>query len=947
MSEKKTLFLLDGHALVYRAHYALIKRPLVNSKGMNTSAVIGFTRSLWEVITKQKPTHLAVSFDVSDKTVFRKDMYPEYKANRPPQPEDISIAFPYIRRIVEGLNIPILEMSGFEADDVIGTIAKKAEKEGFTVYMMTPDKDYAQLVSDNIFMYKPARFGNGVEVLGEKEVLEKWQIKRVDQVIDILGLQGDSVDNIPGIPGIGKKTAIKLLDQYDTIEGLIAHSHELKGKQKENVENFAEQGLLSKKLATIDLEVPVDFVADNCKISEFNKEDLTQVFKELEFRTVAESILSFDHSTGLSASTNTRTPAQKSPTTNALGTQGSLFGGSTSTHIPEVPVNLIAEHNITNVEHTYHYIDTKEKQLELAEMLMKEKEISFDTETTGIDANEAELVGLAFSVKEFEAYYVPIPENKDEALAIVAIFKPILENESILKIGQNIKYDIIILKWYNVEVKGAIFDTMLAHYLLEPELRHNLNYLSETYLNYAPVSIETLIGKKGKNQLSMRDVSSEKIKEYAGEDADLTLRLKNVLSNELKEEKFEELYHKTETPLVDVLVEIEYNGINLDREFLANYSIELGKKILLMEAKIYETAGMKFNIASPKQVGEVLFEHLKIPYRWRKTRSGQHSTSEEKMTELAVNHPIISDILKFRGLSKLKSTYVDALPKMVNPKTGRVHSSFNQALTATGRLSSNNPNLQNIPIRTVEGREVRKAFIPRDENHVLLAADYSQIELRLIAEISKDKGMCDAFMKGLDIHQATAAKVYNVPLEEVTADQRRNAKTVNFSIIYGAGSLNLSRQLKIKRIEASQLIENYFKEYNGLKTYMDNQVNLAREQGYVETMLGRRRFLRDINSKNGVIRSHAERNAINTPVQGTAADMIKMAMIKIHEVFKEKKIKSKMILQVHDELVFDVLREELDIVKPIIEECMKNAIPNLKVPMLVGMDIGENWLEAH
>lgn len=944
MSDQKTLFLLDGHALVYRAHYAFIKRPLINSKGLNTSAITGFTRTLWEIISKQKPSHLAVSFDVSDKTVFRKDIYPEYKANREEQPEDITAAFPYIRRIVRGMNIPILELSGFEADDVIGTIAKKAEQEGFKVYMMTPDKDYAQLVSNNIFMYKPARFGNGVEVLGEKEVLEKWKIKRVEQVIDILGLQGDAVDNIPGIPGIGAKTAVKLLDKYDTVEGLIEHSHELKGKQKENVENFAKQGLLSKKLATIDINAPIEFSAEHCKVSEFDKIALTDVFKDLEFRSLANQILGITASTSNTTTTNS-TPIKKS----SVGTQGSLFGDvpPAGPVFPAIKENIVASKNITNVEHDYKIIETEKEQRELATLLSQQTSICFDTETTGLDANNAELVGLAFSIKEHEAYYVPVPENQEEAQKIVDIFKPVIEDENIVKIGQNIKYDYLILRWYGVNAKGKTFDTMIAHYLLEPELRHNLNYLSESYLDYSPVSIETLIGKKGKNQLSMRDVPMEKIKEYAGEDADLTLQLKNKLEKEIKEEKLENLYWNTEAPLIDVLVEIEYNGIRIDADFLAAYSKELGEQIASNEKAIHEKAGLKFNIASPKQVGEVLFGHLKIPYRWRKTKSGQYSTNEEKLREMAPDYPIIADILKHRGLSKLKSTYVDALPKLINPKTGRVHSSFSQALTSTGRLSSKDPNLQNIPIRTPEGRKVREAFTPRNKNYLLLAADYSQIELRLIAEISGDEAMLEAFQKGHDIHQATAAKVYEIPLEEVTPDQRRNAKTVNFAIIYGAGATNLSKQLGIKRTEASQLIANYFKQYQGLKKYMDKQVETAREKGYVQTLLGRRRYLRDINSKNGMIRSHAERNAINTPIQGTAADMIKMAMINIHKAFKENNFKSKMILQVHDELVFDAHKDELEIIKPIIESHMKNAIPNLKVPILVGMDVGDNWLEAH
>ncbi len=915
--------------------------PLINSKGLNTSAITGFTRALWEVIKKQNPSHIAVAFDISDETVFRKDMYQEYKANREAQPEDITKAFPYILKIVEGMNIPILKKDGYEADDVIGTVAKKAEKEGFKVYMMTPDKDYAQLVSENIFMYKPARFGNGVEILGEKEVLEKWDIEKVEQVIDVLGLQGDSVDNIPGIPGIGAKTAVKLLKKYGSVENLIAHSHELKGKQKENVENFAEQGLLSKQLATIVLDVPVEFDAEAYKLSEFNKEALTEIFKELEFRTIANQILGNQ--------TSAKAENKEKTTKITEGTQGNLFGEAFAEgpQFPPIKENINATKNLENVEHDYQLVDTVEGQKTLAEKLSKCREFCFDTETTGLDANQAELVGIAFSFEKHKAYYVPVSENQGEAQETISIFKKVLENENINKIGQNIKYDCLILKWYGVDVKGFYFDTMLAHYLLEPELRHNLNYLSETYLDYAPVPIESLIGKKGKKQLSMRDVSIEKIKEYAGEDADLTYQIKDILEKELEENKLTSLYTTMEAPLIAVLTDLEYNGIKLDAEFLNNYSKELEKELLLKEKEIYDQAGLRFNIASPKQVGEVLFETLKIPYRWRKTKSGQYSTDETKMTELAVENKIAADILEYRALAKLKSTYVDALPQMVNPKTGRIHSSFNQALAATGRLSSNNPNLQNIPIRTAQGREVRKAFVPKDENHILLAADYSQIELRLIAEISGDEAMLDAFQKGLDIHRATAARVYEVALDEVTAEQRRNAKTVNFSIIYGAGATNLSRQLNIKRKEASELIQNYFKQYQGLKKYMDDQVEKARKDGYVETLMGRRRYLRDINSRNGIIRSHSERNAINTPIQGTAADMIKLAMIKIHEVFQKENIQSKMILQVHDELVFDVLKSELDIVKPIIEENMKNAIPNLKVPIIVGMDTGDNWLQAH
>jgi DNA polymerase-1 len=932
MAEKK-LFLLDGHALVYRAHYAFIARPLINSKGINTGAITGFVRTLWELLQNQKPTHIGVAFDPKGPT-FRHEEFAEYKANRDAQPEDITIAFPYIREIVKAFNIPIVEIPGFEADDTIGTLAKKAEKEGFKVYMVTPDKDYAQLVSENIFMYKPSRQGNGVDILGVPEVLEKWGIKRVDQVIDILGLQGDSVDNIPGIPGIGAKTAVKLLDKFDTVEGLIENTHQLKGKQKEKVEQFAEQGLKSKWLATIDINVPIEFDANALKMEPINKEKLTEIFRDLEFRTLAKQILG-------------------EPTQQA-GTQGSLFGDNVAKTASKprkdfsaIPAHSVATKNIDNTPHEYHLMDTPEKRAELIGILSKESGFCFDTETTGIDANEAELVGMSFSIKPHGGWYVPIPADQEEAKAIVEEFKPLFEDEKIEKYAQNIKYDGLILKWYGVELKGKFFDTMIAHYLLEPSLRHNMDYLSETYLQYQPVSITTLIGKKGKNQLSMRDVPVEKVCEYAVEDSDVTLQLKEILEPKLKEENLQELYETMEEPLVKALIDMEYEGINLDAEFLHEYSKELGQGILENEKNIYEKAGVRFNIASPNQVGEVLFDKLKIPYRWRKTKTGQYSTDEAKLTELAKDHDIVAEIQSYRMLAKLKSTYVDALPNMVNPRTGRIHSSFNQALAATGRLSSNNPNLQNIPIRTPEGRKIREAFVPRDENHILLAAEYSQIELRLIAEISGDEAMLEAFQKEQDIHRATAAKVFDVEYDEVTSDQRRAAKTVNFSIIYGAGSTNLSQQLDIKRAEAKKIITQYFNQYSGLKNYMDKTVEFARENGYVKNLMGRRRYLRDINSRNALARTNTERVAINTPIQGTAADLIKIAMINIHQEFKAQNFKSKMILQVHDELVFDAHKDELDIIKPIIEDRMKNAIPNLKVPILVGMDTGDNWLEAH
>ena len=935
MSEKK-LFLLDGHALVYRAHYSFISRPLINSKGMDVSAVTGFTRYLWNILTKENPTHIAVSFDLSGPT-FRHEMFKEYKANRESQPEPISIAIPYIKKIIEAFNIPVVVKQGYEADDVIGTLAKQAEKEGFKVYMMTPDKDYAQLVSDTVFMYKPGRQGNDVEILGKKEVLEKWDIERVDQVIDILGLQGDAVDNIPGIPGIGAKTAVKLLKLYGSMEGLLENTDKLKGKQKEKVIEFAEQGRLSKVLATIDINVPVQFDANKYVVEPFNREALTEIFRELEFKNIGKQILGVGNK------------EKKSD----QGVQGNLFGNEqlakqvTLKSNEFAPKFSVAEKNIENVEHQYHLVDTKEKRAELIELLSKEKSICFDTETTGLDANEAELVGISFSIKKNEGYYIPIPADQKVAQEIVNEFKPLLENEAIAKVGQNIKYDALMLKWYGVEVKGKYFDTMIAHYLLEPELRHNMNFLAQSYLGYACVSIESLIGKKGKKQLTMRDVPIEKAAEYAAEDADVTLQLKDELAPKLKEEELEKLYHELEEPLINVLVDLEFEGIKLNSEFLNDYSKDLEKEINQFEKDIHEEAGVAFNIASPKQVGEVLFDKMKIPYRWRRTKTGQYSTDESKLTELAKEYPFVEKIQLYRGIAKLKSTYVDALPNMVNKKTGRIHSSFNQALTATGRLSSNNPNLQNIPIRTEQGRKVRKAFVPRNEDYILLAADYSQIELRLIAEISKDAAMLEAFQAGHDIHQATAAKVYGKSLEEVTPDERRNAKTVNFAIIYGAGATNLSQQLDIKRTEATELIANYFKQYNGLKAYMDDTVKYAQEHGYVKTLLGRKRKMRDINSKNGMIRSNAERIAINTPIQGSAADMIKIAMINIHRVLKEGNYKTKMILQVHDELVFDVYKPELEKLKPIIEQEMKNAMPDLTVPILVGMDTGENWLEAH
>jgi DNA polymerase-1 len=931
MSDKK-LFLLDGHALVFRAHFAFITRPLINSKGMDTSAITGFVRTLWDLMQKEKPSHIAVAFDPKG-NVFRHDYFPEYKAGRDATPEAIVKAMPYIKSIVEAFNIPIVMVENYEADDVIGTLAKQAENQGFQVFMVTPDKDYAQLVSEHIYMYKPSRQGNGIDILGIKEVLESWEIDRIEQVIDFLGLKGDSVDNIPGIPGIGDKTAVKLLKDFGSVENLIANADKLSGKQKENVITYAEQALMSKRLATIDVNVPIEFDEKRFSIDPINRDKLKELFIELEFRTLAQQILGVE------------TPA-------LVGQTPSLFAeippaGPKSAPTPKTDEYHVASKDIKNTDHQYHLIENPEQFSALIEKLQSQKEFSFDTETTHIDAHLAELVGISFSFSPGEAFYITVPAGLEAASKYILPFKEVLENPSISKIGQNIKYDLAIMKWHGIEVKGYLYDTMITHYLCEPDLRHKLDYLTEAYLDYRMIPIEDLIGKAGKYQLTMREVNIEKVKEYAGEDADLTLQIKPIMHKMIVDNEQEELYRKIEEPLIRVLCDMEYEGIRIDADFLNNYSKDLEKLILDKEQEIYRLAEFQFNIASPKQVGEVLFDRLKIPYRWKKTSSGQYSTDVEKLTELSGHHTVIDAILDHRKLSKLKSTYVDALPTMVNPRTGRVHTNFNQARAATGRLSSENPNLQNIPIKNEEGREIRKAFVPRNEDYVLLAADYSQIELRIIAQISDDESMLEAFIRGNDFHKATAAKVYGVSYDEVTTEQRRNAKTVNFSITYGAGAQNLSRQLGIKSTEARELISSYFREYKGLKNYMDTTVESAREKGYVQTMLGRRRLLRDINSRNSLTASNAERVAINTPIQGTAADMIKIAMIEIHRSFKDKNLKSRMILQVHDELVFDVHKSEIDEVKSIVSTCMRDAIPGLKVPILVEMGVGNNWLEAH
>lgn len=932
----KKLFLLDGMALIYRAHFALSKNPRFTSNGVNTSAVMGFANTLMEVLKKEKPSHLAVVFDTSAPTERHTD-FEAYKAHREAMPEDLATALPYVFRLIEGFKIPVITVDGYEADDIIGTLAKEGEKEGFTVYCMTPDKDFAQLVSENIFIYKPARMGNEMEILGVKEVLAKWEIERVDQVIDILGLWGDAVDNIPGIPGIGEKTAKSLIKQYGSMENIIANAHELKGKQRENIENFAQQGLVSKKLATIILNVPIVFDEQALAIEEPSRELLEPLFAELEFRTIGKRVFGDDFSVNDAKSAANQQQdlfGNNVPAKESINAQPSLF---------DTPIDA---KNIANTPHEYFLVGNAEERKQLITQLLEQERISFDTETTGTDANLADLVGLSFAIKPGEGYYIPLPENRAITQAILEEFRPVFESEKIIKIGQNIKYDMLVLKWYNIQVKGKLFDTMLAHYLIDPDTRHNMDVLSENYLGYTPISITTLIGAKGKNQGTMRDVPVEAVVDYAAEDADVTLQLANVFEPMLGERNAAKLAEEIENPLIYVLADIEKEGVRIDIETLNAYSVELQQEITKAEASVYEKAGLKFNLASPKQLGEVLFDHLKLDPKAKKTKTGQYQTGEDVLNLLAHKSDIVKDILDFRQLQKLKSTYVDALPLLVNPKTGRVHTSFNQAVAATGRLSSNNPNLQNIPIRTERGREVRKAFIPRNEDHVLLSADYSQIELRIIAEISKEENMLEAFNKGIDIHTATAAKVYGISIEEVDSTQRRNAKAVNFGIIYGQSAFGLSQNLNIPRKEAAEIIEQYFTQYPGIKRYMSDTMNFARENGFVETIMGRRRYLRDINSANMTVRGFAERNAINAPIQGSAADLIKIAMINIHKDMVAQKLNSKMTMQVHDELVFDVLKTEVDQMKAIITHRMKTAIKT-QVPIEIEIGEGNNWLAAH
>lgn len=938
----KKLFLLDGMALIYRAHFAFSKTPRITTSGLNTSAVFGFANTLLDVIKKENPTHIAVVFDTAAPTERHTD-FEAYKAHREAMPEDLSIAIPYVFQLIEGFNIPVITRDGFEADDIIGTLAKKAEKEGFDVYCMTPDKDFAQLVSEHIFIYKPARMGNDVEIMGVPEVLAKWEIEHVHQVIDILGLWGDAVDNIPGIPGIGEKTSKELIKRYGSMENIIANAHELKGKQKENVENFAEQGLLSKKLATILLNVPVDFIESEFTLDPPSKELLEPLFAELEFKTLGKRV--FGEQFSIAA-------ASQAAASNATS-QMDLFGQQV---LPSKREALKVETNddesirvyktIDQVPHEYFLVQTQNEIDALVKKLASSTSICFDTETTSTDANTAEMVGMSFAIKSGEAYYVPVPADKTETLKIVSNFKAVLENPNIEKIGQNIKYDIIVFASYDVQVKGNLFDTMLAQYIVDADARNNMDIMANAYLDYSPVSITTLIGAKGKNQGTMRDVEVALVKDYAAEDADVTLQLKEVLKGILKENKGEELFHNVETPLVYVLADMERTGVKVDEETLKVFSKELEIDIRNLEETIYEKAGVKFNIASPKQLGEVLFDKLQLDPKAKKTKTGQYQTGEDVLSALSPKHDIVQYILDFRSLQKLKSTYVDALPEMINPNTGRVHTSYNQAVAATGRLSSNNPNLQNIPIKTARGREVRKAFIAKDNEHLILSADYSQIELRIIAEMADEKNMLEAFANGLDIHTATAAKVYGIKLDEVTSTQRRNAKAVNFGIIYGQSAFGLSQGLGIPRKEAQEIIENYFTQYPGIKKYMTDTIDFAKENGYVETLMKRRRYLRDINSANATVRGFAERNAINAPIQGSAADMIKVAMINIFNEMNARKLKSKMTMQVHDELVFEVHQSELDEMKKLVKEKMQTAM-KLNVPILVEVGEGKNWLEAH
>ena len=1021
----KKLFLLDALALIYRAHFAFSKSPRISSRGINTSAVFGFMNAMIEVLQKEKPTHIGVAFDSSKKT-FRHEQFPMYKATRQSQPEDISVATPYIKQIIEAMHIPMLILDGYEADDIIGTIAKKASSAGFEVYMMTPDKDYGQLVEEHVHIYKPAFMGKPAEKLGVQEVLDRWQIERIEQVTDMLGLMGDSVDNIPGIPGVGEKTAQKLIADFGSVENLIANADQLKGKLKENIVNFAQQGMLSKQLATIHLDVPVDFDENRLRHTEYDKPRLAALLDELEFRQMKTRLLggSYDEKplptafqngqsaqmdlfdspggdtpaflpfpnmsavqptgaddlpfdfdsadapaaetapaakpkskrTKITAPTASASSATPSDVTDTVTTDDTAGAEVTETDQPAYldvyPDYEIDEHQperrktILSVKHDYRLVDTPELRASLIEYLSLQTSLCFDSETTAIDPVEADLVGMSFAYRTGEAFYVPVPADRAEAQAVVDEFKPVFENPAIEKIGQNLKYDLLMLKKYGVEVQGRLFDTMIAHYLIEPEMRHNMDMMAMTYLNYQPVEIEALIGKKGKGQLTMRDVDMQKVVEYAGEDADITLQLKEAFAPRLEKDNLHKLFDQVEMPLVQVLTDLELEGITIDTNALAELSATLDVDMKQVQQEIFDMAGEPFNVGSPKQLGEILFDKLKLDKNAKKTKTGQYATGEEILSKLEAEHEIARKILDYRELIKLKNTYVDALPLLISKRTGRIHTSFNQAVASTGRLSSANPNLQNIPIRTPRGQEIRKAFVPRGPEFLIMSADYSQIELRIMAAFSGDQTMLDAFNSGVDIHTQTASKVFHVGLEEVTGEMRRKAKTINFGIIYGISSFGLAQRLKIPRKEAATIIDEYFAGFPAVKDYIDQCIEKARGFGYAETILGRRRYLRDINSRNITDRMFAERNAVNAPIQGSAADMLKIAMIQIHEFMQRERLQSKMILTVHDELVFDAHRDELDHLREHVNRIMQNAIP-MGVKMETGIGVGENWLVAH
>lgn len=920
------LFLIDAYALIYRSYYAFIKNPRINSKGVNTSAVFGFINTLEDVLKREQPTHIAVAFDPKGPT-FRHEAFEQYKAQREETPEVIRQSVPVIKVVIQAYHIPILEVPYYEADDVIGTVAKQAAANGFEVYMMTPDKDYGQLVADHIYMYRP-KFGGDYEVLGVSEVLEKYQLQSTEQVIDLLGLMGDTADNIPGCPGIGEKTAQKLLAEFGSIENLLANTDKLKGAQKKKVEENVEQIRFSKFLATIKTDVPITFDAELCKRVAPDEDRLVELYTELEFKTFINRLKGES-----SVASSSKEPK--------AAVQYDLFA---TEPVVESEVSSLAD--INTMPHSYYLADTAEKQIALCEQLLQEKSFAFDTETEGLDPLTAGLVGMSFAIREQEAWYVPVPANREEATDIVLRLAPALQHPEIEKVGQNIKFDILALRKYGVQVKGPLFDTMLAHYLLNPELRHGMDYLAETYLKYKTVPIEDLIGPKGKKQASMRTVPIEQIKEYAAEDADVTLRLKHYFAPLLKQEGLESLFFEMEMPLIYVLAEMEATGVKLDTNALKQSSEVLSQQLSTLEESIYDLAGQSFNINSTKQVGEILFDKLKLDEKAKKTKTGGYSTSEEVLEKIRGKHPIVDKLLEYRGIKKLLSTYIDALPALIHPETGKIHTSFNQAVTATGRLSSTNPNLQNIPVRDELGREIRKAFIADDDDCIFFSADYSQIELRLMAHLSNDPHMVEAFCSGADIHAATAAKIYGIPVEEVTSDMRRKAKTANFGIIYGISVFGLAERLSIPRAESKELIDGYFQTYPRIKEYMEESIRVAKEKGYVETLFKRKRFLPDINSHNAIVRGYAERNAINAPIQGSAADIIKLAMIRIHQRFEAEHLKSRMILQVHDELNFNVRKEEFDRVKEIVLDCMEHVL-QLRVPLIADCGEGKNWLEAH